>query len=48
MELASCHLSDAQNFELAPRFLENLHIPHAANQVLHFIEPKGSLPHQTS
>ena len=27
MELASCHPSGAQNFEVAPRFLENLLTP---------------------
>ena len=27
MELASCHPSGAENFEVAPRFLENLCTP---------------------
>jgi hypothetical protein len=27
MELASCHASDTQNFEMAPKFLENLWTP---------------------
>jgi hypothetical protein len=30
MELASCHLSDAQNFNVASRFWEYLCTPHAA------------------
>jgi len=47
-ELAEYHPSGAQNSEVASRFLENLCFPDTANQVLHFMEPKGSLPHQTS
>ena len=48
MELAKCHPYGAHNFEVASRFLENLCTPDAANQVLHFMESEGSLPHQTS
>lgn len=40
MELASCHPSGAQNFKMAPRFLENLCIP-AVSYIPNVADLKG-------